>query len=79
MNRSFMKSSAHNNDKGEQKIRTIKLCKKRGPAPASAEQIVRERRVPRSRCSGERNRTFYDGPLTKPAHYVGLKDRTLDV
>lgn len=27
-NRSFMKSSGHNNDKGEQKIRTIKLCKK---------------------------------------------------
>lgn len=28
VNRSFMKSSGYNNDKGEQKIRTIKLCKK---------------------------------------------------
>lgn len=73
---SFMKPSEHNNDKGEQKIRTINLNKK--AVRASAGQIVREI----SKGPGARRTldgTLYDGPLSKPAHYVGLKDRPLEL
>lgn len=46
---------------------------------ASAGQIVRE--ISKGPVVGVRalDGTLYDGPLSKPAHYVGLRDRRTPV
>lgn len=74
-----MKSGGHNNDKGEHKIRTINSAKKLNEGQCG--EIVRE--ISKGPVEGIHEAcpapygTLYDGPLSKPAHYVGLKDRTI--